>query len=256
MSTALKGPLLHSHVGNPLDGAPLHLITMLGLGGGGHGYASHLMFWEGPTAEGADAGWTLSGVTGAATVVVPADIQNGAIQLTCAAGADNNGQLEYKGNLHYTVGKRMWCFARLALSDANDMEAIFGLGEPGNTDFIAGLPGEGFFFEKAETATTWDFHARDGGTSTERAAAFSGLTLADDVMQVVGFYVDDLGNITPYWITDPTATVWTAGTNIAAGTANIPDDAGDELSLYFGIETGNSEADYMEVDWVIAAQET
>lgn len=253
---AFEGPLKYKKTGNPLNGAPLHLVNAIGIDGGAHGYASHFFTWEGPEAEGQDAGWVLSGATGAATVVFPTDIADGAIQLTSQTGiANTNAQLEYNGNFHYTVGKRMWCFAKFALSDADDMEAFFGLGTPGNADFVAGFPAEGFFFEKAETATTWDFHARDGGTSTERTSVFSGLTLADDTMVIIGFVVDDLGNIIPYWTTDDNAREWTAGTAVAAGTANIPDDAADELSLYFGIETGASAADYMEIDWVLVAQE-
>lgn len=242
-------------LGHPLDGAPIGLVNRLSLQGGGDGYASDFMFWEGPTAEGTTAGWTLSGAVGTSTALVSTSAPTGALVLSTSGTADDNACLEYKGNLHYVVGKRLWCYAKLALSDADDMEAYFGLGTPGATDFVATLPAEGIFFSKAETATKWSVQVRDGGTSTTSASNPSGLTLADATSVVIGFTVDPKGNITPYWTTDPTARSWTAGTTIVAGTANLPDDAADELSLYFACETGATAVASMTIDWVLAAQE-
>ena len=77
-------------------------------------------------------------------------------------------------------------------------------------------------FEKAAAATVLDFHARKDGTSTEKTSASS--TLVDDTYTIIGFTVDDLGNIMPYQ--DGAALTSSA---IVAGTANIPSGAADVL---------------------------
>lgn len=256
--TAFRGPLLYSHYGHPLDRAPLALVNKINLHGAGDGYASDFFSWEGPIAAGTVGRWTLGGGTGAATITITAADLTGTIRLTDAATAGGNANLELRGQWHYTVGKRLWCFARIAVSDANDCLPYFGLALPGHTDWVAALPAEGIFFEKAETATVWDFHVRDNSTSTERANCFGtgNYTVEDGVYQVLGFVITEKGHIIPYRCSDAAqAASFVAGTHVAAATANIPDDTADEFSLYFSQETGNGEADYMDIDWVLVAQE-
>lgn len=251
--SASRSPFVYTNPGKVLDGIPLQAYQDIF---GWRGLVTDFVYFSGPVAEGTDGGIILSNAAGTATitrVTSSGRTSVGVIRLTTSNTEDDHATLEFPLRFVYEVGKQMVVFARLAISDADDMEAFFGLFTPGDTDLVGTLPTEGIFFEKAETAVDFDFHVRDNGTSTEDTT-FSGTTLfADDTFIIVGFRVSETGVITPYYGTDINS--MTAGTAVAAGTANLPDDAGDEMSLYFGIEGGASDADYMDIDWVIALME-
>jgi hypothetical protein len=212
-------------------------------------YFNHFQEWTGPVAEGTAGGWTLTGTTGTATIV-HSDTKVGAIVLT----TDNTGSATFalqRGNgttgmnMAYTVGKRMWFFIRFKLLTVASMELFMGLGTADTSPSTTGtFPSDGLFFEKAASATVLDFHARKDGTSTEKTST-SG-TLVDDTYTVIGFHVDELGNIMPF----KDGVALTAG-YIAAGTANIP-AATDVMQLNLAFI---GQAMTMTVDWILCAQE-
>jgi hypothetical protein len=248
-----RGPFRYTRTGHPLDQVTLDLVVKAGIDGGWRGYASDFVVWEGPIAEGTDAGIILSGVTGAATITRPAVGNRGAIRITTEATANGNGQIEIPGQFGYVAGKRLVCFAEVVLSDEDDMLTFFGLATPGNTDFVAGLPAEGIFFEKGQAVVDWDFHVRDNATSTEDTTFSNGGLVSLQSAHIIGFEVTRTGVIVPYY-----GTSWlhlNAGTVVANDDTHLPDDAADELSIYVGVETGNGEADYVEVRKLIVAQE-
>ena len=148
-------------------------------------------------------------------------------------------------NMAYTVGKQMWFFIRFKLLTVASMELFMGLGTADTSPSTTGtFPSDGIFFEKAAAATVLDFHARKDGTSTEKTGV-SG-TLVDDTYTIIGFNIDELGNIMAYQ--DGAAIATSA---IVAGTANIP-AATDVMQLNLAFI---GQAMTMTVDWVLCAQE-
>lgn len=233
------------------SGLPIELVGAVGEDGisGVVGIFEDFMKWTGPVAEGAAAGWLLSGPTGAATITLP-NVREGAALLTTDAtasavatlhGATTTGQM----NFIYNTTKRMWVAARFNLLTVASMEVFFGVGTGDTSPTTSGtFPSDGIFFEKAAAATDFDFHVRKDGTSTEKTAI--GATLADATYLTLGFLVDLGGSVTPYW--NGRALLSKA---IAAGTANLP-DAADVMQLMIGF-LGASMT--MQIDWLLAVQE-
>lgn len=237
-----------------LDDLPVDLVGQIGVTGllGVQYYFNHFHMWEGPVAEGTAGGWLLSGVTGAATIVKNA-VRGGEIVLTADATGNCDPTLQL-GNttanmpFRYSVGKRLWVAARLKMGTVTSTEAFFGLGTADTEPTVTNtLPADGIFFEKAAAATTWDFHARQDGTSTERTGI--GSTLVDDTHSIVGFQVDVQGNILPFHVNVLTGLT---ASRINVGDANIPDAAGDTLTFMVALR-GASQT--ITLDWLLLAQE-
>lgn len=259
-----KSPLLVAGTGTPLGyshpfaNLPAEILVQLytipdgeslaGLGGILH-YFNHFLRWEGPLTEAAAGGWVLSGTTGAATITQP-NTRNGDIVLTGDATGSCNPTLALGGaaapaNFIYSVGKRMWCFARLKLATVATTELFLGLGTPDTSPCVTGtFPSDGIFFDKASTATKADFHARKDGTSTEQLLVTG--TLADATYTTLGFMVNALGHIIPY----QDGEALSAGI-IPAGTANIP-AVGDPMQFMIGILGASMTC---TIDWILLAQE-
>jgi hypothetical protein len=219
------------------------------------GYVDTFLAYDGPLTASASevGGWVLNDVTGAATVTRQAAKGSGVIRLATSALGNADACLTRACQFGYVVGKRLWYFTRIALSDPDNMIVHCGLGTPGVIDWGGTLPAEGIFFEKADTANgVFDFHVRDNGTSTEDADIGTTFSTADSFF-ILGFYVNPTGDVHYYYGTDVNQ-MTLAGT-VAAGTANLPDDAGDELSFAWNVETGNGEVDYIDIDWVLVLQE-
>lgn len=237
---------------HPFAGLPWTLLEQVGSLSGVMGYANDFQRWEGPIAEGSAGGITLTGVTGTADITRAA-LNNigGVIRLGTSATADGNANLEIPLQVGVVANQDLWCFARVALSDVSDMDFHFGLGTPGTTDWIAALPAEGIFFAllESEGNGTVDFIRRDASTSTVQHADM--VTLADNTFVVLGFHKSAAGILTPYHGTNVMSL--TAGT-ASNSVTNLPDDAADELSLFFNVETGDSAVDYADIDWLICAQ--
>lgn len=231
---------------------PIELIAQIGEDGLGgiQNYFNHFLRWEGPTAEGSAGGWTLSGPTGAATVVL-ADTRNGEITLTIDATAGGVATLQLGSAsvgmcFRYVVGKQLWMFARVKLLTVATTEVFLGYGTADTSPCVTGtLPSDGIFFHKASTATKISFQARQDGTGTDKANI--GTTLVDATYTILGFYVDSLGNINP-----SQDQVDLSGSQIAVANANIPDAAGDVMQFMVGI-LGNAMS--MTIDWLLLAQE-
>lgn len=250
--SASRSPFFYSNPGNMLNGVSLRAYEMFNTY---RGYSSDFVTWEGPTAEGTDGGLILRGAVGAGTITRPATQNIGVIRLTTQATAGGDVSLEIPAQFGYVVGKRIWFLARFALSDVDDIQMILGLGTPGTADPMVTAPVEGIYFAKAsDTDQDPDFIVRDNSTSTSNTALTGTTFLAtNDAFYYLGFTVSVGGAITPYYGTSLSAL--TAGTAVAAGNANLPDDAGDELSIYVGCLTGNGEADYLDLDQLICVQE-
>lgn len=238
---------------HPFSGIPMDLYNRLGdLGTNGiNYYFNHFHQWEGPVAEGSAAGWVLSGTTGAATIAL-VNNREGAIVLTADATASCNptlqlGSATLGAGFGYVVGKRMWCFARLKVAGVATTELFFGLATPDTSPTTTGtFPSDGIFFEKALTATSLNFHARQDGTSTTKTSATT-TALADDTYTTIGFMVDKSGSLFPY---QNGSFMYLSGINKTD--TNIPDATADVLQLTLGI-LGASKT--CTIDWVLAAQE-
>lgn len=248
------GPLLYKsrNQNSPFDNLPIDIVNQIGPDGlsGIQYYFNHFHQWEGPVAEGSAGGWTLSGTTGAATIVL-SDVRNGEITLTADATGSANptlalGSATVGMNFRYVVGKQLWLGARLKLGTVATTEVFLGLGTADTSPTVTGtLPADGIFFHKASTATRLSFQARKDGTGTDRANVTGVLTNA--TYTDVEFYVDPNGNIHAYQ-----AGVELPAAIIRAGTANIPSGAADTLQLLIGI-LGASMT--MGLDWLYVAQE-
>ena len=239
-------------VSNRFNDLPIEVVAQIGETGllGIQYYFNHFLQWEGPVAEGSASGWTLSGTTGAATITL-SDIRNGAITLTADGTGSCNptlalGSATVGMNFVYSVGKKLWMFARVKLVTVATTEVFLGFGTADTSPCVTGTqPSDGIFFHKASTDTKISFDARQNGTSTSKAAI--GTTLVDDTYTILGFYVDSLGNINP-----SQDQVDLSGSQIAVGNANIPDAGADTMQFMVGI-LGASMT--MTIDWLLLAQE-
>jgi hypothetical protein len=246
----------YSRSGHALDQCPTAPLQNISSLSGYQWDSSDFLEYGGPAAI-ADAdqdGWRIS-ATGTAAVALEAGVQFGALQIATGGVEDNFTGLQRIGNpWQYVVGKRMWCFAKFNISDADDMEAVFGLLPPAAeaaADTTAELLAldDGIYFEKAETATEFDAHTRKNDTSTE--ATLCTATFADGTDRILGFSVDVAGNV-HFWdgtTIDNLVEVATVNVN----TATIPDDVA--LTPYFAAETGAALAKDITVDWFFVAQE-
>lgn len=240
---------------HPFEGLPAEVLvglynlpdgeSLAGLGGLVH-YFNHFLRWEGPVAEGAAGGWTLSGVTGAATITQP-NVRSGEIALTADATANCDPTLAMNGSpFIYAVGKQLWCFARLKIATVASTELFIGLGtadtEPTTTNTF---PSDGIFFNKAAAATNLALDVRKDGTSTQKTNVLT-TALADATYTTIGVRVDRLGNIMPYQ-----NGVALINSSVAAGSANIP-GSGDPMQFMLGFR-GASQV--VTLDWLLLAQE-
>lgn len=237
--------------GHTLSQLPYAVLDQISSLSGYHYYADDFHKYTGPAVgTGSPAGgWTVNdGNTG--VVVAEASSQFGSVRVETDGTENDNTHLSLSGeSFRYVVGKRLWCFARLNVSDANDMEALFGL-IIATADPLGGtFPTDGIFFEKAETATEFDFHVRKDGASTESTLVSS--TLTDGGYVVLGFVVDPSGAVTAYEGTG--LNDLTVIDTVATGNANLPDD--EDLTLTFGAETGDNAAKDITIDWCFVCQE-
>lgn len=245
-----------SRPGHPLDGCPAQALLGISEASGLQWYANDFLVWEGPTTgvSVSTGGWLIgdtgTGVVGAQT----AGDGYGVLSIASGGTEDDSTVLQLVGEpWRFISGKRMWCFARIACDDIDDNELAWGLFPTSavtvdtNAELIALV--DGFFFSKAETATTFTFSARKDGAATtiESCATLT----ADNGFIVLGFTILADGSI-EVWSGTTIHNMTLAGT-VGAGNANIPDDV--ELSLYFNAEAGDNAAATLLVDWVVVAQE-
>jgi hypothetical protein len=257
MSTALSGPLLYrpdsDGVGAGFAGLPLDALSRIGNTGllGIDVYFNHFHRWEGPVAEGAAGGWVLTDATGTSTIVY-GDVREGTIVLTADAtsGADTCLQLgdaTTGKNFGYTVGKQMWCFARLQTSTVSTNWKFFmGFGTP-TTVPGATAPTNGIFLRNGTTVNKLDLVAKEGSNSTAKT---NQITLVAATYTVIGFYVDVSGNVHLYQDgSEITAALIAVG---ATGLATLTADA--TKTLQFMIDKKLASAT-LTLDWLLIGQE-
>lgn len=257
---ATQSPWLYSETGHPLDRAPLDLVAQIGNDGvtGIPTYFNHFFEWTGATGDSAapgTGGWIVTSVDAGSDAGESVDVLDsnryGILRILTNDADNDNTQIQMNGSgWRYSSGERMWFFTRVALQDANDGEAAFGLIVETDTDMINTTPTDGIFFEKAETATDFDFHVVQNSTATENTADL-GLTLADDTFVVVGFTVNAAGTIQPHSLA--AGGTATDGTAVSSTDGNIPDD--EDLTIAFQVQTGAAATRYMDIDFVLVAAE-
>lgn len=264
MATGFRGPLRYRNTGHPLDGAPLDAVGRLSSlakdntpdGVRLAHYATDFDLWEGPVAKTAElagqGGWIVTTVDGGGDLAEVVDTRDsgtyGILRLLTNDADNDNVCLRQNGSpWKYVSGKRLWFAIRCAPQTANDGELFFGLGLEADEDPFNVFPTDGLFFEKAETATKMDFHARKAGASTERTSIDTS-AMVDATMHEYAFQVDAQGNIHVYY--DGTEV---AAAAVAAGNANIPNV--EDLSIYLAVQTGNAATRYFDIDHLLIAQE-
>jgi len=187
-----------------------------------------------------NAEWNFTGVeggTGDASFAVVDQANGVARLLTDNADNDNAVIAQRAGSFIWAKGKIAMFEIEVAPQDADDGELFFGLAIEGSTNPIGTLPTDGFFFEKAETATKMDFHARKDTVSTE-LASIDTAAMADDTFHRYGFRVNGDGSIDVFY--DDKAVG-----NISGDDANIVDN--ERLAIYFAVQTGAAATRYMDV---------
>ena len=230
---------------------PLEVVGRLGVDGLGGitYYFNHFLQWEGPANEGGAGGWSLTDATGTSTIDY-GNVREGTIVITAdaTAGADSCLQLGPTAggkNFGYTVGKRMWCFARLQTSTiATNWKFFFGFCTPTTTPG-ATAPTNGIFFRNATNVADLDLVVKEGANTT---AVASVTTLVAATYVVVGFFVDHTGGVTAY-------VNGAAAGHIAAGAAGLATLDGDATkTLQFIIDKKLASAT-LTLDWLLIAQE-
>lgn len=256
---ATQSPWLYSETGHPFDRMPLTLVGQIDNDGAGgiQYYFNHFFEWVGPTSDQAapgTGGWIVTSVDGGTDAGESVDIRDsaryGILRIVTNDADNDNTQIQMNGSgWRYSSGQRMWYFTRIALQDADDGECAFGLCIETDTEVIGGVS-DAIYFEKAETATDFDFHVTKDSGSTENTADL-GLTLDDDTFVVVGFTVNQAGTVQPHSIAAGGAA--TDGTAILTSDTNIVDN--EDLTPFYQIQTGAAATRYMDIDWLLVAAE-
>lgn len=233
------------------DGLPLYVLNGMGLDGLGGipCYFNDFHRWEGPVAEGSSGGWVLTDATGTSTVVL-GDVREGTIVITADATGSATSCLQLGStttgkNFGYTVGKRMWCFARLQTSTvAAGYKFFMGFGTPTTTPGNA-APTNGIFLRNGTTVNKLDIVAKEGANTTANTNI---ITLAAATYYVVGFYVDKLGSVHAYLDGVDVSDI-VAG---AAGLATLTGDATKTLQFMINQQLASAT---LTLDWLLMAQE-
>lgn len=231
---------VRDHTGLPLyhnpthwcHGIPLAVFSAISRYNGYVWQADDFLDYNGPLTAGAVGGWTAVD-TNTSTIGLGTTFNtDGNLLLTTDANDNDYVILQRNGEAWtYVSGQEMWFGIRVASNDVDDGEVLFGLVPTGYNSVLSTLPADGIFWEKAETATNFDFHVRKNGTSTESTAL--GTTLVDGTSHVYGFHIHANGTISVFEDNVQVAAV-------AAGDTNIVDD--EPLSPTFAIQTGATDA--------------
>lgn len=257
----------YSRVGHAFNQLPTIVAQAISTISGYNYYFNDFINYEGATADSASpgtGGWIVTSVDGGAdageAVGVRAGAQFGVLRITTNDADDDNTQIQLTGSsFKYVAGKRIWCFARIALQTAIDGEVGFGLIEESDVDMVNTFPTDGFFFEKAEAATQFDFHVRTDSVSTENTLVTE--VFGDDTFRIIGFVVNADGSITAHDGASSTGVPTDLNSlpviaTVASSNDNIPTSGeSEDLTLAFQIQTGSATTRYMDIDWVFVCQE-
>lgn len=242
--------LRYYNPGHYLNGAPLDALVRIGQLSNMRWWATDFTEYEGPNTAGEAGGWTLTetaaGVGNAQRVDIDDSAEGGWLKMLTDNGDNDTEILQRTGEpWRYVLGRRMWFAIKVRTTTANDGEMFFGLAIT-DTSPIASAPSDGLYFEKAETATAMNFHARKGAAETQ-LTAIDPTALADATARIYAFFIERTGAVSVY------VDGILAGT-IAAGNVNMPDT--EDLALMFAYQTGAAAAKSMDIDWVVVATET
>lgn len=251
---AARGGLWLSRPGSFWDEFPL-VDTVAGSTSHYQRYIQEFILWEGPTVASAapgTAGWTAAQPVAAGGGDMAIDVKdndrNGVLRIITDAGDNDNAFLRQNGSpFAYTSGKRFWFYCSLAPQTANDGEIICGLiPEGANADPIGTEPTTGYYFHKAETATTFNFRAKD---TSDSGGAVAG-TLSDDTFIHLGFRFEGSGDVTVW--TGATALGMVKRSTIVVGATGLSTDL---LQIVLGLQTGSIATRYIDVDALYVVQQ-
>ncbi len=175
-------------------------------------------------------------------VIALQDAQGGVVRISNDA-ADGDHVVAAKNGeaFQFVSGKKTWFKAKWAVNDADDVDAFIGLVIQTATDPVGTAPTDGVFFRIQETDATLDLVVTKDSTAT---VTDLGVDLSDDTLVETAFYYNGVDSIEVY-VDD----AWVASVAVT----NLPDD--ELLSVYFAIENGAAAIDYMDIDYIYAAQE-
>ncbi len=195
-----------------------------------------------PSTDTIDWEFTVTEAGAGDAVIALLDSQGGVVRITNDAGADDKVVAAKNGEaFKFVSGKKTWFRAKFAVNDADDCDCFIGLVIQSATDPVGTAPTDGVFFRlEGETDTTLDLVVTKNSTATTQAVA----TMADGTLIDAAFYYDGDDSIEVYADDDHIASV---------AVTNLPDD--EELSVFFAIQNGAAAADYMDIDFIYAAQE-
>jgi len=195
-----------------------------------------------PTTDTIDWEFSVTEAGAGDAVIALLDQQGGVVRISNDA-ADGDHVVAAKNGeaFKFVAGKKTWFRAKWGVNDADDVDAFIGLVIQTATDPVGTAPTDGVFFRIQEADATLDLVVTKDSTAT---VTDLGTDLADDTLIDTAFYYNGVDSIEVY-IDD----AWIASVAVT----NLPDD--EELSVYFAIENGAAAIDYMDIDFIYAAQE-
>lgn len=175
-------------------------------------------------------------------VIALQDTQGGVVRISNDS-ADGDHVVAAKNGeaFQFVSGKKTWFRAKWAVNDADDVDAFIGLVIQTATDPVGTAPTDGVFFRIQEGDATLDLVVTKDSTAT---VTDLGTDLSDDTLIDTAFYYNGDDSIEVYL-----DNAWVASVAVT----NLPDD--ELLSVYFAIENGAAAIDYMDIDYIYAAQE-
>lgn len=196
-----------------------------------------------PSSDTIDWEFTVTEAGAGDAVIALQDSQGGVVRVSNDAG-DNDKVVAAKNGeaFKFVAGKKTWFRAKFAVNDVDDVDAFIGLVIQTATDPVGTAPTDGVFFRllEADADGGLDLVVTKDSTATTQAVA----TMSDGTMIDVAFYYNGDDSIEVY--ADDT---WIASVAVT----NLPDD--EELSVFFAIQNGAAAIDYMDIDFIYAAQE-
>jgi len=234
------------------NGLPLRAADAISTLVGYQVYADDFLIYTGPNTAGEAGGWLLTEVAAGGGNTGRVDIddskQFGYLKLKTDNGTADEEVLEMNGEpWRYVVGKKLWFFTKFQVDDVDKVLLLLGLAISDTAPLAAVT--DGLYFRKASAAVT-ALEAVAEKNSVE-AASTNLITITDNVDVIVGFVVDSAGAITIYG--GASLAAMTVIDSLPAGNACIPDD--EDLHLSINLQTSETTAHSMSIDWIIIGQE-
>ncbi len=185
--------------------------------------------------------WTLTTTEAGAGDATEAltNIDGGALLITNDAGANDADYFQKVGeSFKFETGKRLYCAARLKVSDATQSVVLWGLQITDDTPLDVT---DGIFFMKDDGDALLDFYVEKDNTATSATAV---ATLVADTFVTLAFYYDGSTAAIKYLVD---------GVELGSSAlTNVPND--EELTISFGLKNGEAVAKTMTVDYVFCSK--